>query len=93
MTPIPIILEQLQQHFDDAVATLRADVIAFGKTGATPPDRKRHDGSYAYPQLTLHYSGVGEPKDRSRAFGRLEIPGTYTTTITRPECSSTAHCR
>ena len=88
MTPIPIILEQLQQHFDDAVATLRADVIAFGKTGATPPDRKRHDGSYAYPQLTLHYSGVGEPKDRSRAFGRLEIPGTYTTTITRPDLFS-----
>ena len=88
MTPIPIILEQLQQHFDDAVATLRADVIAFGKTGATPPDRKRHDGSYAYPQLTLHYSGVGEPKDRSRAFGRLEIPGTYTTTITHPDLFS-----
>ena len=85
MTPIPTILEQLQQHYDDAVATLRADVIAFGKKGTIPPARKRKDGSYAYPQLTLRYSGVGDPKDRSRAFGRLEQPGTYTTTITRPD--------
>ena len=85
MTPISDILDQLQRHYNDAVATLRADVIAFGRDGAVPPARKRTDGSYAYPQLTLHYSGVGEPKDRSRAFGRLEIPGTYTTTITRPD--------
>lgn len=85
MTPIPTILEQLQQHYNEAVATLRADVIAFGKNGTIPPERKRKDGSYAYPQLTLRYSGVGDPKDRSRAFGRLEMPGTYTTTITRPD--------
>ena len=89
MTPIPTILKQLQAHYDEAVSTLRADVIAFGKTGAKPPKRKRTDGSYAYPQLTLHYSGKGseheEALDRSRAFGRLEMPGTYTTTITRPD--------
>ena len=89
MTPIPTILEQLQQHYADAVATLRDDVIAFGRDGTIPPERKRHDGSYAYPQLTLHYSGAGieggDPMDRSRAFGRLELPGTYTTTITRPD--------
>lgn len=85
MTPIPTILEQLQQHYFDAVSTLREDVIAFGKGGVVPPERKRHDGSYAYPQLTLHYSGVGDAKDRSRAFARLELQGTYTTTITRPD--------
>ena len=85
MTPIPDILEQLQQHYSEAVQTLREDVIAFGRNGTIPPKRKREDGSYAYPQLTLHYSGVGEPLDRSRAFGRLEMAGTYTTTITRPD--------
>jgi len=85
MISIPSILEQLQQHYESAVSDLRADVIAFGKDGTLPPDRKREDGSYAYPQLTLHYSGNGDPKDRSRAFGRLEQPGTYTTTITRPD--------
>ncbi len=85
MTPISTILEQLQQHYKDAVSALRADVIAFGQNGTVPPARKREDGSYAYPQLTLHYSGVGEPLDRSRAFGRLEQSGTYTTTVTRPD--------
>ncbi|MEM6909355.1 MAG: AMP nucleosidase [Pseudomonadota bacterium] len=89
MTPISEILAQLQSHYSDAVAELRADVIAFGRNGTLPPDRKRKDGSYAYPQLTLHYTGAGatggQPTDRSRAFGRLEQPGTYTSTITRPD--------
>ncbi|KPP95074.1 AMP nucleosidase [Erythrobacter sp. HL-111] len=89
MTPIPSILEQLQQHYSDAVKTLREDVIAFGRSGAIPPMRKRQDGSYAYPELTLRYSGRdssgAEADDRTRAFGRLEMAGTYTTTITRPD--------
>ncbi|MEM7700323.1 MAG: AMP nucleosidase [Pseudomonadota bacterium] len=89
MINIPNILKQLQRHYEDAVATLRSDVIAYGRDGAVPPVRKREDGSYAYPQLTLHYTGKaatgGEPSDRSRAFGRLEELGTYTTTITRPD--------
>ena len=89
MINISNILKQLQRHYDDAVATLREDVIAFGRDGTVPPARKREDGSYAYPQLTLHYSGAdaaeGEASDRSRAFGRLEQLGTYTTTITRPD--------
>ncbi|MEE4288565.1 MAG: AMP nucleosidase [Erythrobacter sp.] len=87
MINIPHVLEELQSHYADAVATLRRDVIAFGRDGTVPPARKRQDGSYAYPQLTLHYSGAGaaDLSDRSRAFGRLEQVGTYTTTITRPD--------
>ncbi len=89
MIDIADILEQLQSHYSAAVSALRTDVIAFGRDGAIPPARKREDGSYAYPQLTLHYEGEGaegsEPSDRSRAFGRLEQPGTYTTTITHPD--------
>ena len=83
MIDIPAILAQLQQHYDDAVRTLRDDVIAFGRDGTMPAPQRREDGSYAYPQITLTYAGVGAPRDRSRAFGRLEMPGTYTTTITR----------
>ncbi|MEE4205789.1 MAG: AMP nucleosidase [Erythrobacter sp.] len=89
MTPIRSILEQLQQHYSDAVKTLREDVIAYGRNGTIPPMRKRQDGSYAYPELTLRYSGRdssgAETDDRTRAFGRLEMAGTYTTTITRPD--------
>ncbi|MDT8279103.1 MAG: AMP nucleosidase [Erythrobacter sp.] len=85
MIDIPSILAQLQQHHNEAVRTLRDDVIAFGRAGTIPPQRKREDGSYSYPQITLRYAGIGAPIDRSRAFGRLEMPGTYATTITRPD--------
>ena len=85
MIDIPNILAELQRHYDDAVRTLRDDVIAFGKGGTLPDHAKRSDGSYAYPQITLRYAGVGEQRDRSRAFGRLESPGTYSTTVTRPD--------
>ncbi|MEM9854485.1 MAG: hypothetical protein AAF841_08530 [Pseudomonadota bacterium] len=34
MINIPNILKQLQRHYDDAVATLRSDVIAYGRDGA-----------------------------------------------------------
>ncbi|KWV93176.1 AMP nucleosidase [Erythrobacter sp. YT30] len=85
------IIEQLQEHYDDAIASLRADVIAYGRDGKVPDPEKRNNGAYAYPQITLKYAGLAaadsdpETLDRSRAFGRLEIPGTYTTTITRPD--------
>ncbi len=79
------IIEELQRHYAEAIAALRADVMAFGRDGIIPPQRKREDGSYAYPQLTLHYAGNGKSSDRSRSFGRLEVPGTYSTTITRPD--------
>jgi AMP nucleosidase len=85
MIDIPSILAQLRTHYDEAVRTLRDDVIAFGKDGTLPDPAKRTDGSYAYPQITLRYNGVGAPLDRSRAFGRLEAAGTYSTTVTRPD--------
>ncbi|WP_394728020.1 AMP nucleosidase [Altererythrobacter sp. GH1-8] len=84
MNQIDDILAQLQSVYDRSVRNLREDVLEFGKNGATPPDRKRHDGSYAYPELRLHFDGTGEPSDRSRAFGRLEQTGTFASTITRP---------
>lgn len=84
MNSIDHVLEQLNERYDAAVNTLREDVMHFARTGETPPRRKREDGSYAYPELRVHFSGEGAPSDRSRAFGRLEQPGIYATTITRP---------
>ena len=78
------IVSELQAIFDRACQELRTDILAYAKDGTTPPQRKREDGSYAYPELRLHFSGEGNPSDRSRAFGRLEQPGVYSTTVTRP---------
>ncbi len=84
MSQIENIIAQLQSVYDQSVQNLREDVLEFGRSGATPPQRKREDGSYAYPELRLKFDGTGEPSDRSRAFGRLEQTGTFASTITRP---------
>lgn len=84
MSHIDDIIAQLQSAYDQSVQNLREDVLEFGKSGTTPPKRKREDGSYAYPELRVHFSGQGEPSDRSRAYGRLEQTGTFGSTITRP---------
>lgn len=79
------IFDDLSRIYNAATSTLRDDILAYAKDGAVPPRRKREDGSYAYPELRLHFQGKGQPADRSRAFGRLEQEGTYVTTITRPD--------
>jgi len=84
MNRIERIIDELTRVYDSAVETLRRDIFDYARKGTLPPPAKRADGSYAYPQLTLRFAGDGEPSDRSRAFGRLEQPGTYVTTITRP---------
>ncbi len=78
------ILDKLESTYDAAVARLREDVIAFGRTRDVPAPERRTDGSYAYPELRLQFRGGEQPEDRSRAFGRLNAPGLYTTTVTRP---------
>lgn len=84
MQTVSEIIEELNRVFDTATDTLRTDIMAYAADGTLPPASKRQDGTYAYPQLRLRFAGEGSPKDRSRAFGRLEQSGTYTTTITRP---------
>ncbi|WP_324262826.1 AMP nucleosidase [Altererythrobacter sp. H2] len=77
-------IRQLQALHAASVERLRNDVIAFGRDGTLPPPERRHDGSYAYPELVLTFAGGAQPDDRSRAFGRLNAPGVYATTVTRP---------
>ncbi|OZA93142.1 MAG: AMP nucleosidase [Erythrobacter sp. 34-65-8] len=77
-------IRQLEALHAASVERLRNDVIAFGRDGTLPPPERRHDGSYAYPELVLTFAGGAQPDDRSRAFGRLNAPGVYATTVTRP---------
>ena len=84
MSTIDTILDQLQNTYDAAVQRLRQDVMAFGRDQTVPQESRRIDGSYAYPELRLRFRGGAQPEDRSRAFGRLNEAGVYTTTVTRP---------
>jgi AMP nucleosidase len=78
-------ISQLTAIYEDAVERLRSDIAAYARTGEAPPHERRIDGSYCYPELRVHFSGGSFSGDRSRAFGRLHLPGTYATTVTRPE--------
>ena len=78
------IIEDLTRLYDESVEQLRADIVAFAREGTLPKPEKRSDGSYAYPEIRLRFRGGARPADSSRAYGRLNAPGTYATTVTRP---------
>ncbi|WP_292962686.1 AMP nucleosidase [Novosphingobium sp. UBA1939] len=82
-TPETIITE-LSRIFDAAVARLRADIAAFATQGTPPPPERRHDGSYCYPELRIHFDGQTLGDHSTRSFGRLIERGTYACTVTRP---------
>jgi len=77
-------IAELSRLYDETISTLRDDILAYAETGARPPAERRLDGSYCYPQLLVHFDGQGAKGDPARAFGRLQMAGTYATTITRP---------
>jgi len=78
-------IAELTAVYDAAVERLRSDIADFARTGDAPPPERRHDGSYCYPELRVRFSGGSFTGDRSRAFGRLHQPGTYSTTVTQPQ--------
>ncbi len=84
MELVETILESLTDYYERAVETLRADIIAFARSGALPSPSRRLDGSYAYPELVVRYGGEPPASSRGLAYGRLNEPGTYATTVTRP---------
>nr|WP_137678179.1 AMP nucleosidase [Parerythrobacter lutipelagi] len=84
MSSFSKIIDDLIRIHDAAAEALRSDILAYAKDGTIPSPTRRTDGTYAYPELRLHFDGEGNPSDRSRAFGRLEQTGRYSTTITRP---------
>jgi AMP nucleosidase len=77
-------LDKLERIFEDAITTLREDVLAFGREGRTPPPDRRTSQAWCYPELRLTYHGERREKGLSRSFGRLNATGLYSTTITRP---------
>jgi AMP nucleosidase len=78
-------ISQLTTLYDAAVDRLRTDIARYAKNREAPPPERRHDGSYCYPELRVHFTFSKFTGDRTRAFGRLHLPGTYATTVTRPQ--------
>ncbi len=78
------IVAALEAHFDASVRRLRAAMERFVATGALPDEAMRRDGSFAYPEIRIHYEGDATRNAGLRSFGRLTQAGDYATSVTRP---------
>ena len=85
ITPTHEIIRQITEHYDASVKRLRDDLAAYLRDRTIPDPSARIAGGYAYPELVIRYDGVERDHVASLAFGRLEKPGTYRITLTRPE--------
>jgi len=85
MTDTKKILRDLQDAYDRSIDNLRKAIAAFVTDGTIPDPARRTDGSFAYPQLRITYAGEENEAVHNLAFGRLEKPGVYVTTVTHPE--------
>ncbi len=79
---------ELDQIFKASVKRLRGAIEAFIADGTTPDPISRTDGSFAYPEIHLHWSGGHESAEPQRSFGRLSSPGHYVTSVTKPSLFS-----
>jgi AMP nucleosidase len=83
-----VIVEELDTLFKDSVSRLRSSIETFIATGAAPDPSMRSDGSFAYPEIHLSWSGNSESAEPQRSFGRLAAPGHYVTSVTKPSLFS-----
>jgi AMP nucleosidase len=82
------IIRQITEHYDASVERLRTALVAYLNDKALPDMHDRAIGAFAYPELVIRYHGVERDLAANLAFGRLEKPGTYSITLTRPEIFS-----
>ena len=89
-------VKTLSSLFNASVSALQEDLQAYLKDRTRPSQEKRAAGRYCYPKLTVVWRGVQEPEDDTavftprhpqvnRAFARFSRPGSYSSSITRPD--------
>jgi AMP nucleosidase len=76
---------RLVEVYDLAVTALRAALQEYLKNGTKPDLIDRAAGVFGYPELKLTWRADVPPPRLNRAYARLSVPGTYTTTVTRPD--------
>jgi AMP nucleosidase len=81
---IPPILDQLCEIYDRSARNLRQALAAYVRDGIRPSAADRANGCFAYPELRIDYDPAAPRPAITRAFARLNQPGTYTTSVARP---------
>ena len=84
MTQAATIVAELDRLYAASVARLQAALTAYIADGTTPDAQTRRDGSFAYPEIRLHYRGGGDRPAPMRSFGRLVTEGDYRISVTKP---------
>ncbi|MFN3228745.1 MAG: AMP nucleosidase [Asticcacaulis sp.] len=78
-------VDRLKSLYSQAVSALREALFVYLDTGQKPDPTARKAGWFSYPLLRVHWDGEGPSQLPLRAYGRMTRPGTYETTLTRPE--------
>ena len=79
------LVDQLAAIHAESTEALRTALRHFIDDGITPDDAARVLGRWAYPELRIAYAGGAAVSRPVRAFARLNRPGNYAATVTRPE--------
>jgi AMP nucleosidase len=75
-------VDRLEALHADAVQAQREALARFAAGGAPPdPAERRH---FRYPELRLLWAPSGPMPVTRRAWGKLQTPGVYATTVTQP---------
>src|SRR5690606_5053466 len=84
----PGLIEQLCGLYDESVANLRSALARYLADGETPDAEARAQGLFSYPELRIDFDRMLPTEFPSRAFGRLNHPGRYATSVARPRLFS-----
>ena len=84
MTTASDIVAELDRLYTASVERLQAALTAYLTQGVRPDPASRSDGSFAYPEIRLSYSGGDDRPTPRRSFGRLVTPGNYRISVTKP---------
>ncbi|WP_445192995.1 AMP nucleosidase [Sphingomonas sp. Tas61C01] len=78
------LVAELDRLYRASVDRLQAALTAYLTDGTQPDPAARSDGSFAYPEIRLHYRGADDRPTPLRSFGRLVSPGDYRISVTKP---------
>jgi AMP nucleosidase len=84
MTQAQTIVAELDRLYSASVERLKAALTRYLTDGTPPPPESRTDGSFAYPEIVLHYRGGVDRAIPARSFGRLSDAGDYRISVTKP---------
>jgi AMP nucleosidase len=81
---IPRVIESLCAMYDESVANLRGALARYLKSGERPDPAERAAGLFAYPEIRIDYRYSPHEEIPARSFGRLNHPGRYASSVSRP---------